>query len=185
MLSKVGATFFGCSNITDVTIPNSVTSIGISAFNTCSSLTNVTIPDSVTSIGANAFFAGASHIIKNVYIGSGLSDVGPSSFSSIKNLTINTPVVNDWFRNQTSLESITLGGNVQTIVDGAFCACIEVNDIDKAKIENINENAFCETYCVMATFSQSTQKAYLGQGFAYYIDGVKIPDNEIITELKS
>jgi len=37
------------------TIPNSVTSIGNSAFYFCSGLTNVTIPNSVTSIGDQAF----------------------------------------------------------------------------------------------------------------------------------
>ncbi|MED9995501.1 MAG: leucine-rich repeat domain-containing protein, partial [Paludibacteraceae bacterium] len=46
--------FFGCSGLTSVTIPNSVTSIG-SAFSGCSGLTSVTIPNSVTSIGYNAF----------------------------------------------------------------------------------------------------------------------------------
>ena len=41
---------------TSITIPNSVTSIGDSAFSGCSSLTSVTIPNSVTSIGRWAFW---------------------------------------------------------------------------------------------------------------------------------
>ncbi len=40
---------------TSFTIPNSVTSIGNTAFYGCSSLTSVVIPNSVTSIGDNAF----------------------------------------------------------------------------------------------------------------------------------
>ena len=44
--------FIGCGNST---IPNSVTSIGNSAFYNCSSLTSITIPNSVTSIGNLAF----------------------------------------------------------------------------------------------------------------------------------
>jgi hypothetical protein len=47
--------FFGCSSLTDITIPESVTSIGDGAFNDCSSLTAITIPKSVTSIGEMAF----------------------------------------------------------------------------------------------------------------------------------
>ena len=47
--------FNNCSGLTEVTIPNSVTSIGIQAFNYCSGLTEVTIPNSVTSIGLWAF----------------------------------------------------------------------------------------------------------------------------------
>ena len=47
--------FLGCSGLTSVTIPNSVTSIGDLAFQTCSGLTSVTIPNSVTSIGNGAF----------------------------------------------------------------------------------------------------------------------------------
>ena len=37
-----------CSDLTSVTIPNSVTEIGANAFNNCSSLTSITIPNSVT-----------------------------------------------------------------------------------------------------------------------------------------
>ncbi len=48
--------FLGCRSLTSVTIGNSVTSIGSSAFANCSNLQIVTIPDSVTSIGDNAFY---------------------------------------------------------------------------------------------------------------------------------
>ncbi len=47
--------FYGCSGLTSVTIPNSVTSIGNRAFLNCYGLTSVTIPNSVTSIGERAF----------------------------------------------------------------------------------------------------------------------------------
>ena len=47
--------FAGCTNLTSVTIPNSVTSIGNGAFFDCSGLTSVEIPNSVTSIGRWAF----------------------------------------------------------------------------------------------------------------------------------
>jgi hypothetical protein len=41
--------------LTSVTIPNSVTSIGSSAFGGLYRLTSITIPNSVTSIGPSAF----------------------------------------------------------------------------------------------------------------------------------
>ena len=43
------------TEIKDLVIPNSVTSIGRGAFRYCSDLTSVTIPNSVTSIGGGAF----------------------------------------------------------------------------------------------------------------------------------
>ena len=47
--------FAGCTGMTSVTIPDSVTSIGKTAFLSCTGLTTVTIPGSVTSIGEGAF----------------------------------------------------------------------------------------------------------------------------------
>jgi hypothetical protein len=53
--SIAGAAFRGCSGLTSITIPESVTSIGKNAFYNCSGLTSITIPESVTSIGEGAF----------------------------------------------------------------------------------------------------------------------------------
>ena len=48
--------FSGCSGLTSLTIPSSVTEIGELAFEGCSGLTSLTIPSSVTSIGEGVFY---------------------------------------------------------------------------------------------------------------------------------
>ena len=50
-----GKAFSGCTSLTTITIPSSVTSIGYGAFENCTSLQSITIPNSVTSIWSNAF----------------------------------------------------------------------------------------------------------------------------------
>ena len=50
-----GFAFEGCSDLTSVTIPNSVMRINDGVFRNCSSLTSIVIPDSVTHIGLSAF----------------------------------------------------------------------------------------------------------------------------------
>ena len=52
--------FINCSNLTEITIPNSITRIDIDAFLGCFSLGSIIIPDSVTSIGEGAFQSCAS-----------------------------------------------------------------------------------------------------------------------------
>ena len=47
--------FYGCTLITSVVLPNSIESIGTSAFSGCTGITQITIPDSVTSFGEYAF----------------------------------------------------------------------------------------------------------------------------------
>ena len=55
-VTRIGErTFYHCSSLTSVIIPNSVTTIGESAFSYCFGLTRVSIPNSVTTIGMHAF----------------------------------------------------------------------------------------------------------------------------------
>ena len=55
-ITSIGNGVFQNTGLTSVSIPESVTSIGIKAFSGCKALTSVTISENVTSIGMNAFY---------------------------------------------------------------------------------------------------------------------------------
>ena len=80
-----GSAFSGCSGLTSITIPVSVTSIGASAFYNCSGLTSMTIPSSVTSIEASAFYGCSG--LTSVTIPSSVTNIGSSAFYNCNGLT--------------------------------------------------------------------------------------------------
>ena len=81
------AAFSGCTELTFVTIPNSVTSIGYGnldlpnrgTFYGCTSLSSITIPESVTSIGPSAF-SGCSNLT-SISIPESVTSIGANAFS--------------------------------------------------------------------------------------------------------
>ena len=83
---KLGyAAFSGCSGLTSLTIPSSVTSIGESAFSGCSGLTSLTIPSSVTSIGESVFFGCSG--LTSFTIPSSVTSIGWGAFCGCSGLT--------------------------------------------------------------------------------------------------
>ena len=105
-----GSAFSGCSGLTSVTIPNSVTSIGSSAFVGCSGLTSVTIPNSVTSIDDYAFFRCSG--LTSISIPNSVTSIGDYAFQWCSGLT-----------------SITIPNSVTSIGGSAFYYCSGLTSI--------------------------------------------------------
>ena len=90
MTSIGNSAFEGCSGLTSITIPNSVTSIGEVAFEYCSGLTSVTIPSSVTSIGDYAF-SGCSNLTSVTIENKTPIAISSYTFTNRKNATLYVP----------------------------------------------------------------------------------------------
>ncbi|MBR3079113.1 MAG: leucine-rich repeat protein [Prevotella sp.] len=97
--------FLGCSEMTSITIPNSVTYIGDYAFDYCSGLTSIIIPNSVTTIGNNAFAKCSG--LSSITIPNSVSNIGDYAFYLCSELT-----------------SITIPNSVTTIGHDVFANCI-------------------------------------------------------------
>jgi hypothetical protein len=111
----------------EITIPNSITSIGKDLFSMCSGITAVNIPNTVTSIGAGAFYYCSS--LTGITIPDGITTIEESTFyycSALKNVNIPNSVttINMYaFRYCTALENINLPNGLTTIGESAFGFC--------------------------------------------------------------
>ncbi|MEI6796957.1 MAG: fibronectin type III domain-containing protein, partial [Methanomassiliicoccales archaeon] len=146
--------FQSCTSLTSVSIGSNVTSIGDAAFNACTALTSVTIPNSVTSIGAAAFVACTS--MTSVSIGSNVTSLGNAVFFSCTALTtVNIPnsvtsIGRYAFDSCTALTSVTLPNNVTSISDSEFVHCTALTSIViPNNVTSIGDYAFY--YCAALT----------------------------------
>ena len=119
--------FSGCSSLTSLTIPSSVTSIGGHAFRDCSGLTSLTIPSSVTSIGGHAFACCSG--LTSLTLHSCVTSIGDYAFawcSGLTSLTLPSSVTSiggHAFESCSGLTSLTLPSSVTEIDWSAFEKC--------------------------------------------------------------
>ncbi|MDO4933690.1 MAG: leucine-rich repeat domain-containing protein [Prevotella sp.] len=120
--------------LSQVTIGNTVTSLGRGLFATCTGLTSIDIPNSVTIIGDHCFEGCTS--LTSVTIPNSVTQIGQSCFRDCTGLTsITIPnsityIDADCFRGCTGLTSITIPNGVTNIIAGAFQECSGLTSVD-------------------------------------------------------
>ena len=122
-----------------------VTSIGAYAFESKTNLTSVTIPDSVTTIGSDAF--SSCYALTSVMIGSGVTSVGNRGFLNcfgLTSLTIGsgvTSIGDTAFFTCSSLTSVTIPNSVTSIGSSAFSPCTGLTSVTVAPLNTVYSSA--------------------------------------------
>lgn len=169
---------FSSCDVTSVTVPESVTSIGRYAFYFCDSLTSITIPDSVTSIGENAFLCTGMYNDDStwdaLYIGNHLIKVENYKLEqdNISNFTVKAEtktIAEHAFSACNKLTSITLPDSVTNIGSHAFDSCGSLTSITIPKsVTSIGNSAFNTCYNLKSINVDHNNPAYCSKDGVLY-----------------
>jgi hypothetical protein len=123
--------FAGCTGLTSIDIPNGVATIGESAFSGCTGLTSITIPNSVTYLSG---FSGCTGL-NEITIPNNVATIGEYAFSGctgLKEITIPngvTAIEGHAFSGCENLKTVTVGSGVKSIGSCAFNNCYRLSQI--------------------------------------------------------
>lgn len=129
--------FWGCTQLSTITWPASLTTIGEGAFLGCEKLTAIEIPQNVTSIGINAF--GGCIGISSITVAA-----SNAKYISQDNCLIDTDT-NKLILGCTSLEEMTIPTTVTIIGENAFAGNRNICTLTLSdNVETIESNAFSD-----------------------------------------
>ena len=147
-VTKIGfCAFEGCSSLSSVSLPEGLQTIGHFAFSNCESLSSVSFPVGLQTIGNNAFDGCTS--LSSVSLPDGLQTIGEWAFVNCSSLnSVSFPVGlqtigNSAFDGCESLSSVSLPDGLQTIGGGAFSYCSSLASVSfPVGLQSIGHMAF-------------------------------------------
>ena len=170
--------FYGCSGLTSLTLPATITTIGNYAFDGCSGLTSLNLPAGITSIGRNAF--GGCSGLTSLTLPAGITSIGEYAFfdcSGLTSLTLPAGIteIGDYaFVQCSGLTSLTLPAGITSISDYAFYGCSGLTSLTlPAGITSIGSSAFVGCSGLTSIYVYSEKVPKIGSDVFYYVDKKK------------
>ena len=152
-VTSIGEYAFSNPNLTKVTLPSTITNIGINAFRQCEKLESINLPEGLLTIGEYAFHG--CEKLETADIPSTVTSIGDGAFclcTSLKSIVIPEGIKEigyETFKACVAAETITIPSGVTTIGDGAFSACRSVKTITiPDTVTNIDNWAFAECWAL-------------------------------------
>ncbi len=145
--------FYGCTNLEEVKLANSITNIEASAFRDCSKLSSITMSQ-VQKIGYNAFYNCTA--LTSIDLPSSLTEIGESAFQSsgLTSITVPSHVItigSSAFRGLSALTNISIPNSVTSLGESVLYGSkgnLVVN------CSNISQNTFANTNLTSATIGE-------------------------------
>ena len=132
-INEIGeGAFNNCTGLKSITIPKNVTTIAAGAFNNCTELSSVTIPESVKEIRNGAFQGCTS--LKSITIPNNVTTIGNTAFSGCTNLSnayfnAENCAMTTAFNNMGSIKEVSFGNDVTSIPEALFSGCSAIGSI--------------------------------------------------------
>ena len=143
------AAFFGCTGITSVKLPDTITAIGDYAFFNCTNLSEINIPDSVTVTGNMAFYQTAYYNNKDnwkngvLYIDNHIVYADTSVSGNLKIKDGTKTIIANAFKDCRNITSVEIPSSLKHISDAAFYGCSNLTSITISDgVETIGNKAF-------------------------------------------
>lgn len=146
-VSAIGSHAFDDADITSISLPNTITEIGVCAFNYCQTLQSIQLPNSLVKIGAYAF---CGTKISSITIPSSVTSIGDDAFeySYINSIDIPSSVTSigkEAFCCCWELTSISIPQSITSIESRTFFRCPKLESVTiPSSVKNIDSEAFAE-----------------------------------------
>lgn len=165
-LQAIGEGALSATKFTSITIPETVTEIGVGAFSNCDELTSITIPSTVTSLGSHAFIDCNKLTTVNI----GISTINSSTFARCKSLNnVIAPSlisIGEYaFNGCSSLEEFNFAPSLTVIGNSAFQAT-GLRAIDFSASESLDSiGAWAFAQCgALTTAIMNNNTSKIGEG---------------------
>lgn len=144
-----GGLFYNCDNLSQISLPSTITEYGDYAFYKCSWLKSVEPPAQITKIGDSVFAECPS--LTNVVFGSTLTEIGKETFKDCTSLisvridSTNIDTIKEsMFFNCIKLNDLTLPDSIKKVKGSGFFNCTSLTSSSFIKkLDWIESNAFC------------------------------------------